>query len=74
MGRIAGDPRPAALNKDYTQLEKENGRTKAPYIEEKEARPQHAQDRSGDRDPEVPALPEHEASAPRLRGMRILRW
>jgi hypothetical protein len=58
----------------YIQLTQDNGRPEETYIEEKEARAQHSQDGSGDRDPEVPALPEHEAAAPRLRRVRVLRW
>jgi len=39
----------------------------------KKARAQYAQDRAGDRHPEVSPLPEHEAPASCLRGVRILR-
>ena len=56
-----------------TYRSRSHGRPEATYLEEEEARAQHAQDRARDRDPEVPALPGDEAPAPRLRGVRVLR-
>jgi hypothetical protein len=50
-----------------------NGRSEAPHIQAEEARPQYSQEGSGDRAARVPALPEHEAPASRLRGVRVLR-
>jgi hypothetical protein len=64
MGCVAGNPRPASLKELYNQLITKHGRSKETHIEKKKARPQYSQDRSGNRNPEVPALPEHEASAP----------
>ena len=50
----------------YNQLNENHGRPEETHLEKKEARPEHAQDRARDRDPEVPAMPEHEAPASRL--------
>jgi hypothetical protein len=58
----------------YIQLNTKHGRPEETHLEKKKARPEYPQDRPGNRDPEMPALPEHEAPASRVRRMRILRW
>src|SRR6266513_5612698 len=51
-----------------------NGRPKATHLETEEARAQHPQDRACHRHSKVSPLPEHEAPASCLRGVRVLRW
>src|SRR5213592_4881985 len=49
------------------------GCTEKTYLEAEEARPQHPQESSADRDAEMSALPGDEAPTSRVRGVRLLR-
>jgi hypothetical protein len=67
LGRVTQASERRTLARQTTLTNGYNGRPEATYLQEKETRAQHAQKSACHRDSEVSALPEHEASAPRLR-------